>query len=463
MVKKMEHTIENFDLKIMGGRTQVGMSWANNERKLVALDKNTLEPVVVDWCYEDAPGVKFTGSIFADTKPTKRLLVNSELYVRGSLVNISNVGGAGSSFAAIQDNGKVVAWGLPGEADSTPTNERNHDVRVVYGSEDTSVGINNLNQIFVWGKTSDDPIPNDVAALNDVSVVKCLTSGSDGKRAFIALRENKQIVQWSDPGYQWPMPTHIAEMTDFVAIEATNGAFAAIKENGHIVAWGDPLKGGELPEHLNDISDAKRIFGNSAVFIVLHKSGKISAWGNSEKGGTLPENIANLDDIINVYPYYSGFAAQRVNNMLVEWGGNKDIVPPEIATRTDIIDVQMGENHTGAVLLPEGKVYSWGEFSNPYFVQQPDDLTGVIHICASADCMAALKNDGSIVAWGHPDQGGDTTPVASELYDIRAIYGSTFGFCALRNDGKVIVWGEYGGDMSNVPPELQNNITYAWE
>lgn len=459
----MEPTTESFDLKIMGGRTQVGMAWANNERKLVALDKNTLEPVVVDWCYEDAPDDIFTGSMFADTKPTKRLLVNSELYVRGSLVNISNIGGASSSFAAIQDNGKVVAWGHPVEADATPTSDRNHDVKVVYGSFDTSVGINNLNQIFVWGKTSDDPIPDDVAALNDVSVVKGLTTWSDEQRAFLALRENKQIVQWSDPDYQWPMPEHIAEMADFIAIEATDGAFAAIKENGHIVAWGDPLKGGELPENLNDISDAKRIFGNDSVFIVLHESGKISAWGNSEKGGALPEDIAILNDIINVYPYNGGFLAQRANNMIVEWGWYPNVIPPEIATRTDIIDVQMGADHSGAVLLPEGKVYSWGSFSNPYFVQQPDDLTGVILICASPDCMAALKNDGSVVAWGHPDQGGDTSPVANELYDIRAIYSSTYGFCALRNDGKVIVWGEYGGDMSNVPPELQNNITYAWE
>ncbi|WP_052952475.1 RCC1 domain-containing protein [Enterobacter hormaechei] len=456
--------MQSYDLKIMGGRTQIGSGWGNNEHKLVALDKITLAPVIVDWSYEDTPEKIFTGSRFTDTEPTKRLLVNSDIYVRGSLVNISNIGGAGASFAAIQDNGMVVAWGLPGEAATTPTSDRNHDVQVVCGSEETSVGINKLNQIFVWGRTSDEPIPEDIAALNDISFVKTFKKwGEYEYSAFLAIRKNKQIVQWNDVGFPWTMPEHIAEMKDFIAIESTDGAFAAIRENGHVVAWGDPKSGGRLPEHLNDISDATKIFGNHDTFLVLHKSGKISTWSEAEYNSIAPEYITTLSDIKNIYPFYGGFIALRENNMLVSWGDHAEPIPAEIASRSDIIDVQVGRNQAAAVLLPGGKVFSWGELSNPYFIQQPENLSEVIYICAGADCIAALKRDGSVVAWGHPDQGGDTSPVADELYNIRAIYSSTYGFCALRNDGKVIVWGEYGGDMRNVPPELQNNITYAWE
>lgn len=104
-----------------------------------------------------------------------------------------------------------------------------------------------------------------------------------------------------------------------------------------------------------------------------------------------------------------------------------------------------------------------GAFNHSDVIQMPSGLNEVVALTSGNATIAALKRDGSVVAWGHPDQGGNTSPVANELYDIRAIYSSTYGFCALRNDGKVIVWGEYGGDMSNVPPELQNNITYAWE
>ncbi|MCM7590885.1 hypothetical protein M8S10_18975 [Enterobacter chuandaensis] len=461
----MENSNESFDLKIMGARTRVGMGWANNERKLVALDKNTLEPVVVDWSYEDAPEEITTTHIFTDTKPTKRLLVNSELYVRGSLVNISNIGGAGAAFAAIQDNGNVVAWGLLSQGGVTPTSDRNHDVKVVYGSEDTSIGINNLKQIFVWGKTSDDPIPENIAALNDVSVVKAFTSWDTAPyRVFVALRENKQIVQWGDEGWPWSIPEHIAEMKDIVAIEATEGAFAAIKENGHVVAWGDPERGGQIPEHLNDISDARKIFGNDYCFVVLHESGKVSAWGNSQNGGEIPADISALSDIIKIYPYFGGFMALRANNTLVEWGWHGNSIPPEVASRSDFVDVQVGSSHIPIVLFPDGKVVSWGKVENPYYVQQPKDLSDVILICAAPESVAVIKKDGSVVAWGSTTEGGgDTTSVANELYNIRAIYPSTYGFCALRDDGKVIFWGRNKSDMSPLPPELQNNISYAWE
>jgi len=461
----MENSNESFDLKIMGARTQTGMSWANNEHKLVALDKNTLEPVVVAWSYEDAPEEKTITSIFTDTKPSKRLLANSELYVRGSLVNISNVGGAGASFAAIQDNEKVVAWGLAGQGGATPTSDRNHDVKVVYGSEDTSIGINNNKQIFVWGRTSDDPIPENIAALNDVSVVKAFTSwDTPSYRVFLALRENKQVAQWGDEGWPWPMPEHVAEMKDIVAIEATDGAFAVIRENGHVVAWGDPAYGGSMPETLNDISDAIKIVANNSVFIVQHESGKISAWGDEEDGANIPEDIANLTDIQLIRPCYRGFMALRKNGMVVSWHSDSEmLVPEQFATRTDFIDIQVGTEYPIAVLSKDGRVDGWGLSTNSDVIQMPSGLNEVVALTSGNATIAALKRDGSVVAWGHPDQGGNTSPVANELYDIRAIYSSTYGFCALRNDGKVIVWGEYGGDMSNVPPELQNNITYAWE
>lgn len=41
------------DLKVMGARTQLGSGWASATHKLVALDKETLQPVSVDWWYED--------------------------------------------------------------------------------------------------------------------------------------------------------------------------------------------------------------------------------------------------------------------------------------------------------------------------------------------------------------------------------------------------------------------------
>lgn len=99
------------DLKVMGARTQLGGAWASATHKLVALDKETLQPVSVDWWYEDESAPRFTGPVFTDTRPNVRLLANSDVYRLGDVINISNFGGSSSAFAVIKDDGTVEAWG----------------------------------------------------------------------------------------------------------------------------------------------------------------------------------------------------------------------------------------------------------------------------------------------------------------------------------------------------------------
>ncbi|MGC6012177.1 hypothetical protein VU573_17725 [Enterobacter kobei] len=464
-------TIDNDvpELLIVGARTQLGQGWANNEHRLVALDKMTRQPIEVNWSYEDSPEDIVTAVAFTDTRPDQRLLANSSKYIRGSLINKSNIGGNASSFAAIMDNGKVVAWGFNGEAGITPTSTFNHDVIKVYGGiEITSIGINNEKKIFSWSKTSNDSIPLEISALNDIVVAKTFNSYGYNTRVFLALRENKQIVQWEDGNWPWPLPLNIAEMKDIVAIEASDGAFAAIKENGHLIASGDPAYGGELPAHLQDVSDACAIFANNKAFVSLHQSGKVSAWGDENHGGTLPSDIAILNDIISVHPYYHGFVALRENHSIVEWGSTENDymkIPPEISSKTDILDVQIALNGSGAILLPEGKVAHWGATKdNSHYIPLPDNVDNVVSLCAAPDAFAVIKRDGTVIAWGHPDQGGNISPVADELYNIRAIYSSTYGFCAIRDDGQIITWGDNEREVNvyAIPPELQNNLTYAW-
>ena len=55
---------------------------------------------------------------------------------------------------------------------------------------------------------------------------------------------------------------------------------------------------------------------------------------------------------------------------------------------------------------------------------------------------AALKEDGSVVAWGKSDYGGDISQIKDDLKNITQIFSSSSGFAALKNDGSVISWGE---------------------
>ena len=70
------------------------------------------------------------------------------------------------------------------------------------------------------------------------------------------------------------------------------------------------------------------------------------------------------------------------------------------------------------------------------------DLRDVTKIQASARAFAALRSDGHVVAWGDASCGGDTGPVARQLYEswrlkwfVWAYPGRFFFFfngCSLR-------------------------------
>ena len=59
--------------------------------------------------------------------------------------------------------------------------------------------------------------------------------------------------------------------------------------------------------------------------------------------------------------------------------------------------------------------------------------------------FAALKSDGSIVAWGLSNYGGTGAPTEKNFVKI---YSNNYTFAALKSDGSIITWGHpsYGGN-----------------
>ncbi|MEJ0090192.1 MAG: hypothetical protein WDM80_10660 [Limisphaerales bacterium] len=104
-----------------------------------------------------------------------------------------------------------------------------------------------------------------------------------------------------------------------------------------------------------------------------------------------------------------------------------------------------------------GKVIAWGYNSQ---TNVPAGLTNVIAIAAGSVHSVALKNDGTVVAWG--SGGNGETNVPSGLSNVVAIaaagfYGNNYGYSlALKSDGKVTGWGAV-----SLPPGLSNIVAVA--
>ena len=77
--------------------------------------------------------------------------------------------------------------------------------------------------------------------------------------------------------------------------------------------------------------------------------------------------------------------------------------------------------------------------------------------------FAVLRKDGSVVTWGDPEYGGDSSKVQDKLHNVVAIYSADAAFAALREDGNVVTWGkpEWGGNSSTVQDKLHNVVGFS--
>jgi alpha-tubulin suppressor-like RCC1 family protein len=86
-----------------------------------------------------------------------------------------------------------------------------------------------------------------------------------------------------------------------------------------------------------------------------------------------------------------------------------------------------------------GTVVAWGERNEAGQANVPAGLAQVVQVAAGGSFSVALKNDGTVVAWGSNQLGQLNIP--SELTNVVQI--STYGYhiLALRSDGTVVAWG----------------------
>jgi hypothetical protein len=109
--------------------------------------------------------------------------------------------------------------------------------------------------------------------------------------------------------------------------------------------------------------------------------------------------------------------------------------------------VAAGDFHTVA-LKNDGTVVAWGD-NGAGQTTVPSGLSGVTAIAAGTSHTVALKKDGTVVAWGLNEYGETTVP--SGVSGVTAIAAGTYHTVALKNDGTVVAWGGDGAGPTTVP------------
>ena len=65
-----------------------------------------------------------------------------------------------------------------------------------------------------------------------------------------------------------------------------------------------------------------------------------------------------------------------------------------------------------------------------------------VHVLSNGFAFAALLGDASVVTWGNPHRGGDSTAVKDRLKNVQQIQATESAFAAILGDGSVVTWGE---------------------
>ncbi|MBI5177804.1 MAG: FecR domain-containing protein [Nitrospinae bacterium] len=265
--------------------------------------------------------------------------------------------------------------------------------------------------------------------------------------------------------------------------------------------------------------------GGARHSIYLKADGSVWTWGYNNQGelgdGTDDERLipvrvkgpggqGKLTSILSVAAGAFHTLAVKADGTVWTWGYNDDYQlgdgtdddrlspvvvkgPGGKGTLGNAVAVAGGERHTLA-LKADGTVWAWGynddgqlgddsddDRKTPVQVKGPGaqgELDGIVAIAAGASHSIALKNDGTVWAWGKNTQGqlGDGTAedhetpvIVKNLEGIIAIAAGANHCVALKNDGTVYTWGKndagqlgdksVANQLAPVPVKVLSGIT----
>jgi hypothetical protein len=106
-----------------------------------------------------------------------------------------------------------------------------------------------------------------------------------------------------------------------------------------------------------------------------------------------------------------------------------------------------GGGYHSLALKNNGTVTAWGDNSSGQ-TSVPPGLSNVVAIAAGGYHSLALLTNGTVVAWG--ENGAGQTNVPAGLSNVVAVAAGGFHSLALKKDGTVVAWGDNTAGQTNV-------------
>jgi alpha-tubulin suppressor-like RCC1 family protein len=320
--------------------------------------------------------------------------------------------------------------------------------------------------VVEWGLIPEVPL----AAQGGVTAIAA--GGGDAEQSHsipgyvLALKDDGSIVAWGNG----PTDVPAACERGVIRIAAGFSHAAVLKSDSTVVAWGDNSVGQVTgTPTTNDgsafavaapvtllgqvLSNVTAVAAGWHHTVALKNDGTVVAWGDDTFGQLTGTSKTNVNSVVAIPVTLAG---QVLSNVTAVSAG----LLHTVALRNDGTVVAWGEDTDGPVTGTAGG----GETANPVMIGG-QVLSNVTAIAAGFYHTMALKNDGTVVAWGLNVTGtGDpndviaiANPVMTGDQVLRGVTAIAAGVptVALKNDGTVVTWGDYEWAV----PSGLNNVT----
>jgi uncharacterized repeat protein (TIGR01451 family) len=357
-----------------------------------------------------------------------------------------------------------------------------------------------------------DPVSANNTATRITGVVQQVAFGgvkaiAVGRDYTMAIRTDGTLWGWGEnlsgqlgngTRNSTPTPMQVSGLSNVVSVAGSNGFTLASLSDGTVWAWGfngyGQLGDGTNTERLTPVqvsglTNVVAVSAGSFFGVALKSDGTVWAWGaagalgnNTTAGSNVPVQASGLTNVRAISARGDHTLALKTDGTVWSWGGNANgqlgdgttamrIAPVQVINLTGVIDISAGgstgsSDHSLAV-RNDGTVWAWGDnfgmqlglpvadFTPHPTPLQVNGITSAVAVAAGGKHSAALRSDGTVWAWGDNNrlQLADATnccrPTPKQVAgvsDVRAIAAGNSHNVVLLNDGSLRAWGinDYG-------------------
>jgi alpha-tubulin suppressor-like RCC1 family protein/endonuclease I len=382
------------------------------------------------------------------------------------LSGVISIACAKNHFLALKSDGTVWSWGenSDGQVGDGTTIDRNSPVQLsgldhivaIKAGDIHSIALKSDGTVWVWGRNETNDKAFDSVTPVQMNGVNGVASIATGDFFSIALKNDGTLWTWGNgsngalgDGEQSDVSNlvEVPLLNDIKAISAGHyQSLAVAKSDGSVWAWGGNDRGelgngtinnSAVPVKVSGLTGVKSVAGGRLYSVALKDNGTVWAWGwnsNGQLGNGTFSNSATTG-------------------------------PVQVGNLTGISAISTLGDHTLALKLPEGTVWSWGQNdqgqlgdgsttdrSLPVLVTGLSDVKAV---AAGWGHSLAVKNNGTVWAWGSNSNGqlgngaggnygdiAETPTQVTGLTDVIAVAAGDGHSLALKRDGTVWSWGD---------------------